>query len=105
MSARARIVSESLPLALVVPLEAAVERGGKRVVFFVADGRAHAVPAADALLQGDHFVLRGATPYRSLVVRGQRDLHDGMTVRVDNAVLRGEGGDVAAPPTGAVANP
>ena len=88
MSARARIVTRSLDAALVVPLEAAVQHEGGLVVFFVdAGGRAHSVPVGDAETSGHQLVLEEVPPYRDLVVRGQRDLGDGMRVRVDNTVL------------------
>jgi membrane fusion protein (multidrug efflux system) len=89
MGARARIVTESLPAAVVVPLEAIVERDGAHVVFFVEDRRARAVPVDGAILQGDHLVLRSAPSQGELVVHGQRDLRDGAPVRVDNTVLAG----------------
>ena len=99
MGARVRIVTESLPAAVVVPLEAAVERNGARVVFFVVEGRARAVPVDGAILQGNHLILRGAQFEGEVVLRGQRDLRDGVPVRVDNAILAGtlRGGSAAAP--------
>jgi membrane fusion protein (multidrug efflux system) len=90
MGARAFVITNELPEALVVPLAASVQRGGRRVVFFVDEGLAHAVPVDDAILQGDELVLSPAIPYRTLVVRGQYDLDDGMAVRVDNSILAGQ---------------
>jgi len=87
LSARARIVTRVLAAAVVVPLEASVEREGERVVFFVDGDRARAVPVAAATPQGHDLVLDQAPPYRELVVRGQRDLRNDMLVRVDNTVL------------------
>lgn len=87
MGARARIVTRALESALVVPLDCMVESRGERVVFFVADGRAHAVPVGAAPLDGEHLVLPATLPYRELVVRGQHDLRDGDAVRVDESVL------------------
>jgi multidrug efflux pump subunit AcrA (membrane-fusion protein) len=89
MTARARLVTQQLEEALVVPLEAAVPRDGGLVVFFVADERARAVPVPDGALHGDRLLLPGSIPYRELVLRGQRDLRDGAPVRVDNAILAG----------------
>jgi len=89
MSARARIVTEALERALLVPLAASVQREGRRVVFFVDEGRARAVPVDDVALQGDVLVLPGSIPWREIVLRGQHDLRDGFAVVVDNAVLAG----------------
>ena len=89
MSAHARIVTDSLASALALPLVATVERNGERVVFFVEAGRAKSVSVAGATTHGDRLVLLSPPPYRVLVVRGQRDLSDGMAVRVDNTVLAG----------------
>jgi RND family efflux transporter MFP subunit len=101
MGARAHIITESLAAAVVVPLEATVERDGVRVAFFVEDHRARAVSVEDAILQGDRLVLRGAPSQIELVVRGQRDLLDGTPVRVDNAIL----GSVPDGPEAASAGP
>jgi membrane fusion protein (multidrug efflux system) len=87
MSARARIVTEQLDSSIVVPLASAVELGGERVVFFVEDGHAHAVSVAAAPMVGDRLVLPGDLPYRSLVLRGQHHLRDGVSVRIDQSVL------------------
>ena len=95
MGARARIVAESLPAAIVVPLEAAVERDDARVVFFVEEGRARAVPVDGAILQGDRLVLRGAQSEGEVILRGQRDLRDGSPVRVDNSILSGAPGNAS----------
>jgi RND family efflux transporter MFP subunit len=87
MSAHARIVTRALATAVVLPLEASVEREGERVVFFVDGDRARAVPVAGATPQGHDLILEQAPPYRELIVRGQRDLRNDMLVRVDNTVL------------------
>jgi membrane fusion protein (multidrug efflux system) len=89
MSARSRIVTDVVEDALVVPLEAVVERAGSRVVFFLNDAVAHAVAVDDATLQGDRLVVPAGHGYRDLVVRGQHDLVDGMEVQIDNSVLSG----------------
>ncbi len=73
--------------SIVVPLTAAVERSGERVVFFVHEGRAHAVAVDGAPMVGDRLVLSGALPYRQVVLRGQHHLRDGASVRVDPSVL------------------
>jgi membrane fusion protein (multidrug efflux system) len=89
MIARVRIVTDALPSAVVTPLSVAVERAGRRSVFFVVEGHARAVDASDAALDGDRLVLIGDVPSHELIVRGQRDLRDGTRVRVSDAVLAG----------------
>lgn len=89
MEARARIVTRTLPSALVVPIDVVVERGGRRQVFFVDGDVARAVAVDDAPTEGDWLALTADVPYRQLIVRGQRDLVDGASVRVDNTVLSG----------------
>jgi membrane fusion protein (multidrug efflux system) len=91
MIARARIVTDELPEAVVTPFSVAVERGGRRSVFFVVGGLARVVDASAAALDGDRLVLTGDMPSEELVVRGQRDLRDGSPVRVSDAVLAGSG--------------
>jgi len=89
MIARVHIVTDALPSAVVAPLSVAVDRAGRRSVFFVVDGRARAVDASDTALDGDRLVLIGDVPSEELIVRGQRDLRDGTRVRVSDAVLAG----------------
>jgi membrane fusion protein (multidrug efflux system) len=87
MGARARIVTRSLEAALAVPLDCMVERDGERVVFFVEEGSARAVPVGESALDGATLVLPATLPYRDLVVRGQDDLQDGMPVRIDQTII------------------
>ncbi len=89
MTARVRIVTDSLATAAAAPLASVVERGGRRWVFFVVDGRARGVAVDDVPIDGDRLVLTGSLPSAELVVRGQRDLREGMRVRVDDTVLGG----------------
>jgi membrane fusion protein (multidrug efflux system) len=93
MSARASIVTEVVPDALAVPVQASVLRDGVRVVFIVEDGRARRVDVTEALLHGDVLVLRDPPGAAALVVRGQHDLRDGIPVQVDGTVL--DGGDAS----------
>lgn len=87
MTARAIIETRHVSRALVVPLEASLERAGRRLVFFAVDGRARAVPVDDATLLGDRIVIEQDVPYRRLVVRGQHDLEDGSPIEIDNAII------------------
>jgi membrane fusion protein (multidrug efflux system) len=90
MSARASITTRVVAEALTLPLQTSVLRDDARVVFFVSEGRAHTVDVSDAILHGDRLVLGSPGPYRTLVVRGQHGLRDGVPVRVDNAILAGQ---------------
>ncbi len=87
MSARARIVTHTLDRAVAVPASVAVERNGKRVVFFADGNRAVSVDVEHALLHGDQLVLIEESPYSKLVVRGHRDLQDGILLKIDNRIL------------------
>ncbi len=87
MVARVDLAVETLAGRLSVPIEAIVVREGERVVFFVRDGVAHAVPVAKGRTHRDAILLPSTVPFRELVVRGQRDLSDGTRVRVDNSIL------------------
>jgi multidrug efflux pump subunit AcrA (membrane-fusion protein) len=97
MSARARIVTELIERALVIPLEAVVMRDGRRVVFVVENGRARALDAESAVIDGDFAVLMAHPTPAVVVVRGQHDLRDGDDVRVSNAVLAGYEKDLPPP--------
>ncbi|MCP3986147.1 MAG: efflux RND transporter periplasmic adaptor subunit [bacterium] len=88
MSARAAIVTNTLQHVVVAPLEAVVERSGKRTVFLVESGRVRALDVADAPLHGDHVLIAISGEGVELVVRGQQALRDGTAVRVDNTILR-----------------
>jgi membrane fusion protein (multidrug efflux system) len=91
MSARAAIVTRTLEGVVVAPLQAVVERGGRRTVFVVEAGRARALDVGEAPLHGNHVLIAvdGQKKDIELVVRGQHGLRDGVAVRVDNTVLRG----------------
>jgi multidrug efflux pump subunit AcrA (membrane-fusion protein) len=89
MSAQARIVVAALESALVLPVVATVERDGVPVVYVVEDGMARELSVQSATRDGDRLILPADGPSHELVVRGQRALQDGMSVRIDNAVLGG----------------
>lgn len=87
MVARVDLAVETLAGQLSVPLEAVVELEGERVVYFVNDGVAHAVPVAKSRVHRDVILISATLPFRELVVRGQRDLDDGARIRVDDSIL------------------
>ncbi len=82
---------------VVAPLSAVVERGGRRTVFVVEAGRALALDVEEAPLHGDHVLIEADAGAVDLVVRGQHGLHDGVPVRVDDAVLRAAEAGRASP--------
>lgn len=92
MSARAQIVTQTLDDVLSVPLDLVVERNSRRVVFFVSDHRARAVDVSDAPIHRDRVLIPSSIAWRTLVLRGQRDLRDFGPVHVDNTVLEGDRG-------------
>lgn len=87
MMVGASIVTDHLPHAMGIPLEAVVEREGRKVAFFVQDGVARALSLESAIRVGNRLLSSTEIPFDFLVVRGQRDLFDGVPVRVDNRVL------------------
>ena len=89
MTARVRIVTRVIEAAVAVPQSAVVERDAKRVVFFVVEGRAQSADVSNATAHEELLLLPALSTARELVVRGQRDLREGMPVRVDNSVLEG----------------
>ena len=89
MSARVRIVTRVIEAAVAVPESAVVERDAKRVVFFVIEGRAQSADVSNATAHEELLLLPAQGSARELVLRGQRDLREGMPVRVDNSVLEG----------------
>jgi membrane fusion protein (multidrug efflux system) len=92
MSARAQIVTQTLDDVLSVPLDLVVERNSRRVVFFVSGHQARAVDVSDAPIHRDRVLIPSSIEWRTLVLRGQRDLRDSGPVRVDNTVLGGDRG-------------
>jgi membrane fusion protein (multidrug efflux system) len=92
MSARAQIVTQTLDDVLSVPLDLVVERNSRRVIFFISDHRARAVDVSDAPIHRDRILIPSGIGWRTLVMKGQRDLRDYGPVRVDNTVLAGDPG-------------
>lgn len=69
-------------MALLIPNSAIVIQSGKKVVYRVVDGKAHAVPVVLGKVDRQNVVvLSGLTAGDRIVVVGQQQLHDGMQVR------------------------
>ena len=89
MSARVSFLSEELspqamkePAKVVLPGAALVERGGRKVVFVVAEGKAHLTPVAVGGRVGDGFVLnQGPAPGTRVVAHPPTAMGDGSPVK------------------------
>jgi len=88
MSARVSFLTQELtpeamkePAKVVVPGSALVERGGRKVVFVVTDGKARLVPVAIGPRVGDGFVLaQGPAPGTRVVANPPPPMNDGSPV-------------------------
>jgi RND family efflux transporter MFP subunit len=93
MFADVKIVSQEKGDAVLVPKEALIQRGGKAVVFVVADGRARQVEVPTGLSDEKSVeVPSGVDPGDQVVVAGQATVNDGDPVRVAVAPGKPEGG-------------
>ncbi|MBE7557817.1 efflux RND transporter periplasmic adaptor subunit [bacterium] len=92
MVVRARVIVETIPEALLAPVNCLVDRDGDEGVFLVREGRAVYVPLPSPRLHGHHVILaHPVRPGDALVIRGQTLLSDGEAVRVINADPAGHG--------------
>jgi membrane fusion protein (multidrug efflux system) len=83
MLARLRILRRRLENAIVVPLDAVIERDGKAQVFVARGEIAQRREVAIGPAEGDQVVLlSGVAPGDLLIVVGHRDLTDGERIRV-----------------------
>lgn len=83
MFAHAEITTQRVEGALVIPRDAVVTTDGKAVVFVVDGDKARARPVELGAADGPVVEVRsGVTAGESVVVAGQTDLTDGMTVLV-----------------------
>ncbi|MDR5682422.1 MAG: efflux RND transporter periplasmic adaptor subunit [Armatimonadota bacterium] len=83
MAARVELVLEQRLGVIAVPIEAVVEREGRRVVFVVTDGLAQARQVETGLTDGMRIeIVRGLRPGENVVVTGQETLRDGTQVLV-----------------------
>lgn len=83
MFARLELPRCTLPEAVLVPLEAAVELEGSRVVYVEEDGRAVRRPVTLGSVMGQEVVIaEGLSAGESLIVEGQRRVSPGQRVTV-----------------------
>jgi membrane fusion protein (multidrug efflux system) len=83
MSARVRLEIESVPQAIVIPLEALVRRGTAQQVYVVAKG--DVVDARDVTVgeirAGNAEILSGLAPHETIVAAGHQRLRSGAKVK------------------------
>ena len=92
MSARVSFLREELssdamrePAKVVLPGAALTQRGGRKVVFVVADGKARLTPIAVGARVGDGFVLvQGPAPGTRVVANPPAAMNDGSPVKERN---------------------
>jgi membrane fusion protein (multidrug efflux system) len=83
MIARVFFLRRVVADALVAPLFALVDKGGERLVFIEKDGVAHARTAAIGVIEGDRIqITEGLSVGDHLIVEGQKEVEEGMRVRV-----------------------
>ena len=83
MIARVAFLKRIVPNAIVVPLFCIIDRGGERIVFVEEDGIAHARTVSIGVIDRDNVqITSGLKAGENLIVVGQRDLEEGMKVRV-----------------------
>ncbi len=88
MIARAHLVRNVYPDAILVPIFAVISLDEERYVFVEKDGRAQMRSIEIGVIQGnDVQVTNGLSPGDRLIVVGQRDLRAGESVRVETAGL------------------
>jgi RND family efflux transporter MFP subunit len=83
MSGSANLVVVEKQGALVVPIEAIVERKGKKYVFKVVDGKARLAGVSVGISnEEDVEILRGLKAGDRVIVKGTEKLHDGQGVKI-----------------------
>ena len=85
MFARGTVRLRSVPGSIVIPFPAIVERGGRKVVFVVEDGKAKAVPVRILEVRGLDARVEDIPVGAQLVVKGQDTLDEGSPVRIEAA--------------------
>lgn len=91
MFAQVLIVEAATADAVLVPQEAVLDRGGRRVLFIIAGGVARERVVEVGLTDGVHSEIKsGVEAGESVVVSGQQYLSDGVAVSVAGAAGSGE---------------
>ena len=83
MIARVAFLKRMIPDALSAPLFALQDKGGERLLFVEEEGIARARTVSIGIIAGDRVqITDGLNPGDHLIVTGQRDVEEGMKVRV-----------------------
>jgi membrane fusion protein (multidrug efflux system) len=83
MIARVAFLKRIIPEALAAPIFALVDKKGERLLFVEKDGVVHARSVSIGVIEGDRVqITKGLEPGDNLIVTGQREVEEGMRVRV-----------------------
>jgi len=83
MIARAGFLRRVIPNALTAPLFALVDKSGERLVYVEKEGVAHARTVTLGVIEGDRIqIADGLEIGDHLIVKGQKDVEEGMPVEV-----------------------
>jgi multidrug efflux pump subunit AcrA (membrane-fusion protein) len=89
MVAGAEVFVARRTAALVVPIDAVLQRGDRTVVFVISDGTAHERPVRTGVSSGGVVeILQGLRPGEVVAVSGHRALRDGAAVVVPGRTRR-----------------
>jgi membrane fusion protein (multidrug efflux system) len=95
---RARILKARHQGVITIPRDAVVQRSGGPVVFVVDGGVARQHPVTLGADQGLMVIVeRGLSPGDRLIVRGQRDIHDGSAILVQEEASAADGSTAEDP--------
>jgi membrane fusion protein (multidrug efflux system) len=83
MIARVAFLRRIIPDALAAPIFSIVDKGGERILFVEKDGVAQARTISIGAIEGDKIqITQGLQPGDNLIVVGQKEVEEGMKVRV-----------------------
>jgi len=83
MIARVVFLRRIIPDALTAPIFSIVDKGGERILFVEKDGVVQARTISIGAIEGDKVqITKGLQPGDNLIVVGQKEVEEGMKVRV-----------------------
>ena len=83
MIARAAFLRRVIPDALRVPLFALVDKSGERILYVEEEGVVHARTVSIGVIEGDRVqIAEGLEPGDHVIVKGQKEVEEGMKVEV-----------------------
>lgn len=85
MFARGSVQIRTFANATTVPTNAVVTHAGKKVVFYVDDGKAKMVPVTTGLQKDSRIQVTGVPSGVDIIVEGQTRVQDGMKVNLDRS--------------------